>query len=321
MTCSRIAPARVPFAYNQLCDARLLSPERLVSETSFLPSSVCGVIVTYNPGQDLLRNVTALSTQVGGVVLVDNGSSMPALGRLQQVQDHTSCAVIRNGKNLGIAGALNVGFRFALEHEYEWIIAFDQDSTISDGFIQALLNSASNAAEAGLICPTYIDRRLRTELAMPRLPSGEPLTAMTSGSMFRRSTFLRAGPFDERLFIDSVDNEYCLRLRSMGMHIEQSRQAVLLHSLGQITFRRFLGKKLVATNHSPARRYYMTRNRLFVLFRYAHDWNWIRFDAFEMIREFIAILVVERQKMSKIAYMLRGAFDFTRGKWGPQVPL
>lgn len=285
------------------------------------PVSVCAVIVTYNPADDLLQNVMMLSPQVGAVVIVDNGSRAAVLERLQSLEEKGSCTVIRNGSNLGVAAALNIGFRFAIDNRYEWIVAFDQDSTVNDGFIRALLDTAAAAPAAGLISPTYIDRQLRIEMPMPTSRSGEPLTAMTSGSMLHRSTFLQAGPFDERLFIDLVDSEYCLRIRSMGMHIARSDRAVLLHSLGNTSFRRFLGRKLVASNHTPARRYYMTRNRLFVLFHYARDWNWIRSDLYEIFRELLAILFVEKQKLAKIGYMMRGAFDFTRGKWGRQVPL
>ncbi|HKR28985.1 MAG TPA: glycosyltransferase family 2 protein [Terriglobales bacterium] len=286
-----------------------------------VPSSVCAVVITYNPGEDLISNVQLLSPQVGHVVLVDNASVGAAAARISEIEEQSSCSVIRNGRNLGIAAALNIGFRFAIDRHYEWIVTFDQDSTVTDGFILALLGTADAASAPALISPTYFDRQLKMELGVPTLAGGEPLTAMTSGSMLHRSTFLKAGPFDERLFIDQVDIEYCLRIRSMGMHIMRSERAVLLHSLGNISFRRVFGKRLVATNHSPARRYYKTRNRLFLLFRYAHDWNWIRFDVRATLAELLAILLIERQKLSKIRYMIRGAFDFTRGKWGPQVPL
>lgn len=284
-------------------------------------TSVCAVIISYNPGADLLRNVLALSKQVDGVVIVDNASTGSALDTIKEVQEQTGCSVIRNDRNLGIAAGLNIGFRFAIDNQYNWIVSFDQDSTVTDGFIQALLDAGSNATAPGLICPTYLDRRSMTEMVMPKLPSGEPLIAMTSGSMLHRTTYLKAGPFDEKLYIDSVDNEYCLRIRSMGMHIVQTNRAVLLHSLGNITFRRCLGRKLVATNHSPARRYYMMRNRLYVSVRYAHDWRWSYFVLHEIVHEVVAILFVERQKLAKIGYMIRGAFDFTRGRLGRQVPL
>ncbi len=283
--------------------------------------SVCAVIVTYHPGADLLHNVSLLSRQVGAVVIVDNASSGASLDRINELQRQIACTVIRNKANLGVAAALNAGFHFAIERQYEWIVAFDQDSTVTEGFINALLGTARSSTGAGIVCPTYMDRDSMTDMVMPKKPSGELLTAMTSGSMFHRSTFLKAGPFDERLYIDSVDNEYCLRIRSMGLHIIQNERAILLHSLGKITFKRVMGKKLVATNHSAARRYYMTRNRLFVLLQHPGDWSWMRFDVHEIFRELAAILLVEKHKIAKIRMMIRGAIDCARGKWGPQVPL
>ena len=43
------------------------------------------------------------------------------------------------------------------------------------------------------------------------------------------------GAFDESLFIDRVDTDFCLRARRKGMVIIQS-PAVLFHSLGRITY-------------------------------------------------------------------------------------
>lgn len=292
-----------------------------MQDNSGSTSSVCAVIVTYHPSAELLHNVALLARQVEAVVLVDNASSGAALDTLDELKSQVPCTIIRNATNLGVAAALNVGFRFAIEKQYEWIVAFDQDSTVTEGFIEALLDDARSSTGTGIVCPTYMDRSSMTAMVMPKSPSGELLTAMTSGSMFHRSTFWKAGPFDEKLFIDSVDNEYCLRIRSMGLRVIQSERAILLHSLGRITFKRFMGKKLVATNHSAARRYYMTRNRLFVLSQHPGDLSWMRFDVHEIFRELAAILLVEKHKIAKIRMMVRGAIDCARGKWGPQVPL
>jgi rhamnosyltransferase len=284
-------------------------------------SSVCAIIVTYHPGPGVLHNASVLSRQVGAIVIVDNGSIAESAARINDLENQIGCAVIRNEKNLGVATALNIGFRFAIGKQYEWIVSFDQDSTVTEGFIEGLLETARSSTSAGVISPTFLDRDSMAPMVMPKLSSGELLTAMTSGCMFHRSTFLKAGPFDERFFIDSVDNEYCLRIRSMGMSVIQSERAVLLHSLGKITFRRILGKKLVATNHSAARRYYITRNRLYLLFKYSGDLHWRRFDVHEIFRELAAILLVEKHKMAKIRQMIRGAIDCACGKWGPQVHL
>jgi len=292
-----------------------------MNDKSILTSSVCAVIVTYHPGADLLQNIALLSRQLGAIVVVDNGSFGESDDRINELQVQTACTIIRNERNLGIAAALNIGFRLAIQRQYEWIVKFDQDSTVGEGFIEAMLEAARNSTGAGLICPTYLDRTSKAIMHMPKGPSGDPLTAMTSGSMYHCSTFLTAGPFDERLFIDSVDNEYCLRIRSMGMRIIQCDRAVLIHSLGKITFRQFFGRKLVATNHSAARCYYITRNRLFVLSQHPGDLPWLRFNVHQIFRELAAIILVEKNKAAKIWMMFKGAIDCVRGKWGPQVPL
>lgn len=284
-------------------------------------NSVCAIVITYYPKGELIENLRLLKSQVNGVVVVDNASGGESKILIDQAQAEIPCKVIRNPQNLGIATALNIGFRIAMEQGFEWLLALDQDSTISDGFVEGLLETAARSKDAGIICPTYIDRKSKTVMRMPKLPAGGLLTTMTSGSMLHRSMFLRAGPFDERLFIDSVDNEYCLRIRSLQLSIAQSDRAVLLHSLGAISFRRFLGRKLVATNHDAARRYYMTRNRLLLIFRYRRDFSWIRFDLREFSRDILAVLLVEENKVGKLRFMLKGMIDCARGRWGMQVPL
>lgn len=284
-------------------------------------NSVCAVIVTYNPGADLSNNILALRKQVDDLVIVDNASSGAALDRIADVQRQTPCSVIYNDRNRGIAAALNVGFRYAMDNQYEWIVAFDQDSTVTTGFIEAMLHKGLTEARVGIICPTYQDPVSKLAIKMPKTRSGDLLTTMTSGSMIHRATFERAGLFEEKLFIDSVDTEYSLRLRSMGFRLVETEQAILLHSLGRIGVHRFLGKTLVTTNHSAARRYYITRNRLLILHRYIRDWPWVRFDATGFVREFLVMLLVEDQRPAKLRQMIKGVIDCVCGRWGQQVPL
>ena len=151
-----------------------------MNDKAALTSSVCGVIVTYHPGADFLKNASLLSRQVGAIVVVDNGSFGESGDRIKELQVQTACTVIRNEKNLGIAAALNLGFRVAIEKQYEWIVAFDQDSTVTEGCIEALLETARGTTETGIACPTYKDRDSMTEMIMPRSPTGGLLTAMTS---------------------------------------------------------------------------------------------------------------------------------------------
>jgi rhamnosyltransferase len=130
----------------------------------------------------------------------------------------------------------------------------------------------------------------------------------------------KLGPFDESLFIDAVDTEYCLRARQSGMMILQSH-AVLSHSLGRTTYHRLFGLRFGTTNHSPGRHYYITRNRLRLLARYAGDWPWVWREVRGMLFDDAKIILVEPNKWSKFRAMAAGAADALSGKFGKQIEL
>jgi len=283
--------------------------------------SVCGVIVTWNPGPDLIHNVRVLRQQADACVIVDNASSGASQSILEELERQIPCTVIRNPENVGIAAALNAGFRVAIENGHEWLVSFDQDSTITEEFIEALRDAARGSANTGLVCPIYLDRATRRVIPMPKTHSGDLLTTMTSGCLCHRAIFQAVGPFEEQLFIDSVDTEYSLRVRSMGLRLIQSERAVLLHSLGKLQVHRFLGRNLHTTNHSAARRYYITRNRLYVLRRYPRDLAWLCHDVRSLLEELLMVVLFERQRWPKLRMMARGAMDCMLGKWGRQIQL
>ena len=129
---------------------------------------------------------------------------------------------------------------------FNWVATFDQDSRVSDGFISQMLQTyrqASHPERIALIAPTYVDQESGIPGPLVRARNGEILHTMTSGSMMPSSAIQKLGVFDESLYMDYVDIEFCLRARRMGMLILQS-PAVLFHSLGRITHHRIFGRWL-----------------------------------------------------------------------------
>src|SRR5579871_3668533 len=134
--------------------------------------SVCAIVVIYYPNEELIENLRLLRRQVNGVVIVDNASDGESKILIDHAQAEMPCTVIRNPQNLGIATALNIGFRIAIEKGFEWLLALDQDSTISERFVEELLETATRSKDAGIVCPTYVERRSNTVMQMPMLPAG-----------------------------------------------------------------------------------------------------------------------------------------------------
>jgi rhamnosyltransferase len=111
----------------------------------------------------------------------------------------------------------------------------------------------------------------------------EPYDPMQSGMLIPVQTFDRVGLFEEGLFIDAVDSEFTLRVRHAGLSVEFAPGTDLEHALGEQTPKTMFGRTLsrggtpaVFSAHSPARLYYVTRNRLITNLRYArHDPAWV----------------------------------------------
>lgn len=288
---------------------------------------VGAVIVTYHPSPQLRDNVAALIRQVDGLMIVDNGSGPDGANLIEEIKATFDCCVVLNEKNLGVAKALNLGIRALTDGGYRFIALFDQDSCVTEGFIESMLASYASVSGAGverhtcMIVPTYVDRRSGAAMPLMMDHVGNVLTAMTSGSFFPVETFRRCGLFDEAFFVDYVDIEYCLRVSRYGFSILQS-PATLFHSLGSLTHHRFGGKNFSATNHSAARRYYITRNRVTLFARYLVSRpGWVRRDLWAMMTETVKILLVEDDRFRKFGYVCLGLWDAALRRTGYRVAL
>jgi len=232
--------------------------------------------------------------------------------------------LIENGCNLGIAAGLNIGIREVKAKECLWAALFDQDSRVEPGFIEFALkafNDGSNPPQVGIVCPVYLDSQTGMVLPFLRSPKDGILAAMTSGSLIPVNLFEKVGTFNEALFIDYVDIEFCLRCRRAGYHIIQSQRAILHHSQGHIIQHRLLGCCFASTNHSAARRYYITRNRLWVLGRFLGDWAWSRKEARALVTETIKLLLVEGDRLKKLKSIVLGMLDAAGGRLGYRCEL
>lgn len=287
---------------------------------------ICAVVVTYFPRAESAENLRTLSEQSGTLLLVDNGSSSSSLDSLQGATQRPGTIIIRLGSNLGIAAALNVGLRFAHEHGYRWLGTFDQDSRAIPGMLQEMacaLASYPRPEEVAVITPCHVEQRLNLkvgERVCETAGSGWRTirSAMTSGNLVRVAAALSIGGFDETLFIDLVDHDFCLRLRRHGYQVLEATRARLLHSLGSMERRRLAFKRVSVTHHPAIRRYYMSRNRIILWRRHwRHEPAWVLRDLRRFLSESLCIVLYERQTAGKLRMIIRGIGDAIRNRRGP----
>jgi rhamnosyltransferase len=278
-------------------------------------------VVTFHPDADVLENLSKLREQMQALVVVDNGSSEASLSLLRAASSQLGFELIENRENLGIAAALNTGIHWAERNGFKWAILFDQDSAVTEGFMDAMLHAYETNPRRdrlAIVAPRCVDKRSGAVISQGAAENGELETAMTSGSLMLVALFRELGYFQEELFIDAVDYEYSLRLRSRGYLIEECDHAVLLHSPGNPTVRRFCGIRLFQTaNYGPLRRYYQDRNRIWVTRRYWRKYPIFCLRLFKYsLHDYLKTILGETEKWNKCYSATLGIVDGLRGRMG-----
>lgn len=238
-------------------------------------SRVIGVMSTYNPDSSVVSRAIEHLNQLDQLIVVDDGSNN---SQILEDFSHDRISIVRLEENSGIAKALNVGTSLALQAGANWVLHLDQDTQLTPEYVSSCLqtfNIASETTRLGIVLADCVNDA-------PALPSryspegfGLVDEGIQSGMFISRSCIRDIGVLDERLFIDCVDTEYCLRARDFGWNIAIAPQTKIIHSLGsQIPFKPFGKKKLIDgaqvlfQYHPPFRQYYIVRNNIDLCLRY-----------------------------------------------------
>lgn len=282
----------------------------------------CAIFVTYNPDPALIRNVSSVLQQASEIVIIDNASNIDAQEILKDISKDEKVTLILNDCNRGIAYALNQGVKYAIAHEYQWLLTFDQDSLAPVDYLEVLLSTyygVEDRNDIAIVSPTYTTSAGTVSFAHSSKNSDNKSysdieTTMTSGNLIATKVFSAVGLFNEDFFIDFVDHEYSLRLARSGFRVIESHQVRLQHELGSCTNHNFFGLNIFTTNHNAIRRYYKYRNMIGILKVYFFDSFSISFQILRaFVSEPIKILMFEQDKSSKIKSILKGIYHGTKG--------
>ncbi len=281
--------------------------------------NLAAVVVLYNPDKKVRENINSYINSVQVVYAVDNSNEDHS-----KDFSHEKIQYIPNKKNMGIAYALNVGAKRAIEDGHQWLLTMDQDSCFNENGVgqmkDFLLESQKGKNKydfnkIGLITP-YHRTLFNEQEKIENIDS--PAVVMTSGNIISLKAYEKIGGFKDWMFIDAVDFDYCLNLRDHGYDIWRLPQVELKHNLGNVVFKDIGKKHLYSLNHSPIRRYYIVRNRHYFYDMYHQRWPGfcnaeIKQTKFEAKR----IILCEKQKVKKLLYMFKGFLDYKKGVTGP----
>ncbi len=202
-----------------------------------MPSDVV-VVLNYNGRSDTEKCVASLvsGSPEATVLVVDNGSTDGVIDGVSARWPgvHT----IQNPRNLGFAGGMNTGVRWALAHGADTVTVLNNDTVVPPGVLQRLCTVARTGVVVSpevryadgsekvwfgggaIDVDTGLARHLsESEFTQLPLEDGFRLSPVLAGCCLTATaeTWSTVGLFDERYFLNFEDSEWSMRASRTGV--------------------------------------------------------------------------------------------------------
>ena len=299
-------------------------------------NSIASVTVCYNGASELPQHLDALLCQdraLQEIIVVNNGST-----------DHTREVLERNypqvtalslPENVGVGGGFTAGLSHAaIAVKHDWVWLFDHDSRprkdAARNLCQAMESLGDSLDEIGMFASVGVhpetnrrylpqfwrDGFVKASEELLRQPIWFADFAMSSGSLISREVVEAVGLPRADFFMDAVDFEYCLRIRSRGYKIAVVNSSELAHAMGNPTSVKRLGVSKIRGGQPPWREYYLARNVVYVVW-----WLYPTGKAKRYMFRFLAkhacgILLFESHKLACLKKVFQGFDDGRRARLG-----
>jgi rhamnosyltransferase len=291
---------------------------------------VVAVISSFQPSHELVQHCAELAPQVAQIIVVDDGSDSRADSVLKKLTA-AGVTVERLGDNRGIGAAMNSGFERAREFDREFVVTFDQDSSVPAGFVDALVDEFDRLVHAGvrvgMVAPEFFSTTPQTRTAQTR-EYLEAYSPIQSGLLMLLRVIDDLGPQRADYFIDLVDSEYYFRAHRAGYSAACAPGLILPHGFGHRLYVHALGRRLhkadgrprMVAVSTPFRYYYRARNRVVMNREFAKladvRKQLHRDTRADILLDFGVALYSAKGKFALLRLMIAGWRDGLRGRLG-----
>jgi GT2 family glycosyltransferase len=230
-----------------------------------IKEKVAIIILNYNGLPHVLDclqslNHSSIINHQSLIILVDNHSIDASVETIKK--KFPQVKIIRNKKNLGFAGGNNVGIKWALKNNFDYLMLLNPDTIVEKDFLAPLIRLMKSDKTIGVVSPLLQEKKQgktifslgaefnpllgRTKHLQTRVkPSKSLEQELVSGCamLIKKEVFEKIGLFDERFFLYFEDSDFCLRARKAGFKIFLEPKSIVFHKISQ-SFRNFPLKKI-----------------------------------------------------------------------------
>ena len=269
------------------------------------------VVTLFNPEDNVVNNIKSYLPYVKELLIVDNSLTPYDLTALEKYSSKVT--LLSSSKNLGISKALNLALSYAKDKGYKWLMTMDQDSYFEPREIQNFMICFNKIKKKkfAIYSPLHNKKFLKNNSIHN---NNKKRYVMTSANILNISKALDIGGFDENLFIDEVDHDFCLRLGKKNYKVIENHNCFVNHTSG---------KKIRISNvnlYSSKRLYYMARNYLYIRKKHKKENpEFFKTRDFYLFKFIVKQLIHTEKKIESIRMIFRGIKDYYSSKMGYRV--
>ncbi|MDB4903548.1 MAG: putative glycosyltransferase [Mucilaginibacter sp.] len=284
---------------------------------------LAGCVILYNPKIFVFKNIESYLDHLDVLYVIDNSEIIDIQFVTALKLINSKIVYVPQNKNVGIASALNIAARLAINSKYNWLLTMDQDSYFYDGeFFDIWITNIDNDNKIGLLAASYTNEYDQWQKVYSN-NFNEIHFAVTSGNIINLEAWSFTKGFEDKLFIDEVDHDYCLKLRKHKYKILTSKKVFIGHMIGEFheTKNKNVGEKKKLILHNPSRYYYMSRNVLYLCKKYFFtDVKFVLLRFYYLIKMLGKMILIYPEKLTYLKFFFRGIRDFMLSKYNKYSP-
>ena len=235
------------------------------------------------------------------IILVDNEYSEKSLIDLRN--KHKELIVFKEKNNLGFAGGNNIGIRYALENDYDYIMLLNNDTEVKENFILPLVERIEKDHFLGAVQPlilnfsnksiiwnaggklnkflgitsTRLNNKLNSSIVF------DDYTDWISGCciLIKSEILTKVGLLDEKFFNYYEDVDWSLRMKNLGYDLGFVKESIIYHHEGKS----WIQKKSWEGSVSPYTHYLNIRNHIYFIKKHNSDFNLIGVCIYQFFKQ------------------------------------
>lgn len=213
------------------------------------------ILINYNGYKDTIECVKSLwkiDYLNYKIIIVDNNSTDESIMILKK--NINNCIILESKENLGFAGGNNIGIKYALEHNADYVMLLNNDTLVSKNFLNNMIKSFYEDKRIGIVGPKimyYFDKsriwygggRINWfkfigqhfgigEIDKDKYNEKKEVSFMTGCCMLiKKEVFKNVGLLKEDYFMYFEDVDFCARVLGENFKIFYNPKSVIYHKV------------------------------------------------------------------------------------------